>query len=40
MALRLAAEGRQPQLAWREDGTLDETAARIRWARAHRHLME
>ncbi len=40
LAQRLADEGRQPQLAWREDGTLDATAARIRWAREHRHLME
>jgi hypothetical protein len=37
---RLASEGCQPQLAWRESGILDETAARIRWSRSHRHLFD
>ncbi|GLW35863.1 aminoglycoside phosphotransferase family protein [Actinoplanes regularis] len=39
-ALRLAAEGRQPQVAWQEAGFLDEVAERIRWSRANRRLFE
>jgi hypothetical protein len=39
-ARRLAAEGRQPQLTWRETGALDEVAQRIRWSREHRYLFE
>lgn len=39
-ARRLAAEGRQPQVAWQEAGVLDEVAERVRWSRAHRHLFE
>jgi hypothetical protein len=39
-ARQLADEGRQPQLAWRESGTLDLEAGRIRWSRSHRHLAE
>jgi hypothetical protein len=37
-ARQLAAEGRQPQVAWRDAGHLDETAERVRWSRARRHL--
>ena len=37
---RLAAEGRQPQLAWQADGSLAKGAARVGWSRAHRHLFE
>jgi thiamine kinase-like enzyme len=37
---KLAAEGRQPQVAWQASGVLDEAAERIRWSRAHRHLFE
>ena len=37
-ARQLAAEGRQPQLAWQADGTLDAGAQRIGWSRRHRHL--
>ncbi|WP_238430626.1 aminoglycoside phosphotransferase family protein [Frankia nepalensis] len=36
----LAAQGRQPQVAWRESGVLDAAAERIRWSRANRHLFE
>jgi len=39
-ARQLAAEGRQPQVAWQEAGVLDEVAERIRWSRANRHLFE
>jgi hypothetical protein len=39
-ARQLAAEGRQPQLAWQQTGMLDEVARRIAWSRAHRHLFE
>jgi hypothetical protein len=39
-AWRLAAEGRQPQVAWQEAGVLDEVAERIRWSRTNRHLFE
>ena len=38
-ARQLAAEGRQPQAAWEEAGVLGEVARRIRWSRAHRHLL-
>ena len=34
----LAAEGRQPQAAWQENGLLDETRDHIAWSRAHRDL--
>jgi aminoglycoside phosphotransferase (APT) family kinase protein len=37
-SLRLADEGHQPQLAWREAGRFDEVADRVRWSRANRHL--
>jgi hypothetical protein len=37
-SLRLADEGHQPQLAWREAGHFDEVADRVRWSRANRHL--
>jgi hypothetical protein len=37
---RLAADGRQPQLSWRDNGTLDQIATRIDWSRQHRHLFE
>jgi hypothetical protein len=30
---RLAAEGRQPQVAWRESGALDDFERRIEWSR-------
>jgi hypothetical protein len=36
----LAAERRQPQLAWQEGGFLDEVAKRIEWSRTNRHLFE
>jgi hypothetical protein len=39
-ARQLAAEGRQPQVAWQETGVLDEVAKRIAWSRANRHLFE
>jgi hypothetical protein len=39
-ARRLAADGRQPQVSWQADGSLDETAERIVWSRRHRHLVE
>jgi hypothetical protein len=39
-ARQLAAEGRQPQVAWQEAGVLDEVAVRVRWSRAHRHLFD
>lgn len=39
-ARQLAAEGRQPQVAWQESGVLDEVAARIGWTIAYRHLFE
>jgi hypothetical protein len=39
-ARRLATQGRQPQVAWRESGALDAAAERIRWSRANRHLFE
>lgn len=37
---RLAADGHQPQVSWRDDGQLDEFAERIDWSRQHRHLFE
>jgi hypothetical protein len=37
---RLAADGHQPQLSWRDNGTLDEAATRIDWSRRHRHLFD
>ncbi|BCJ47441.1 hypothetical protein GCM10010168_17990 [Actinoplanes ianthinogenes] len=37
-ARRLAAEGRQPQVAWERAGLLDEVARRIEWSRAHRDI--
>ncbi|MFD0578689.1 phosphotransferase family protein [Dactylosporangium darangshiense] len=39
-ARRLATQGRQPQVAWRESGVLDAAVERIRWSRANRHLFE
>jgi aminoglycoside phosphotransferase (APT) family kinase protein len=39
-ARRLAADGRQPQVAWQAGGALDEVAERVRWSREHRHLFE
>ncbi|MBB5868430.1 hypothetical protein F4553_001809 [Allocatelliglobosispora scoriae] len=39
-ARRLAAQGVQPQLSWLASGALDEVAARIRWSRDHRHLIQ
>jgi aminoglycoside phosphotransferase (APT) family kinase protein len=39
-ARQLAAEGRQPQVAWQEAGVLDDVAERVRWSRANRHLFE
>ena len=39
-ARHLAAEERQPQLAWQETGVLDEVAQRIDWSRTNRHLFE
>lgn len=36
--LRLAAEGRQPQVAWQESGLLAEVADRIAWSRQNRAL--
>jgi thiamine kinase-like enzyme len=36
----LAADGRQPQLSWQDNGTLDKIAKRIDWSRQHRHLFE
>ena len=39
-ARRLAAEGRQPQLAWEESGVLDQAVEHIRWSRANEHLFE
>jgi hypothetical protein len=39
-ARRLAAQGLQPQAAWQHSGVLHETAKRIEWSRANRHLFE
>ncbi|WP_144124092.1 aminoglycoside phosphotransferase family protein [Catellatospora sichuanensis] len=39
-ARRLAAQGLQPQVAWRDSGVLDAAAEHIRWSRANRHLFE
>ncbi|GAA3397012.1 aminoglycoside phosphotransferase family protein [Cryptosporangium minutisporangium] len=39
-ARALAAQGRQPQVAWRDAGVLDEVAERVEWSRAHRDLFE
>jgi hypothetical protein len=39
-AERLAAQGRQPQLDWRDSGALDDVGERVGWSRAHRHLFE
>ena len=36
----LAAEGRQPQLAWQADGSLEEGAQRVEWSREHRDLFD
>jgi len=35
---RLAAQGRQPQVAWAAGGHHGEVARRIRWSEEHRHL--
>ena len=37
---RLADQGRQPQVAWRASGHLDQVRQRIRWSQEHRHLFE
>jgi hypothetical protein len=37
---RLAADGREPQLTWRDNGTFAVIAERIDWCRQHRHLFE
>ncbi|MFG1926985.1 aminoglycoside phosphotransferase family protein [Cryptosporangium sp. NPDC048952] len=39
-ARQLAAEGRQPQVAWQENGVLDAADARLAWSRANRHLFD
>lgn len=39
-ARQLAADGRQPQLSWQADGTLDKRKKWIDWGRRHRHLFE
>jgi hypothetical protein len=36
----LAARGHEPQVTWRDNGVLDETARRVAWSRAHRHLFD
>jgi aminoglycoside phosphotransferase (APT) family kinase protein len=37
---QLAADGRQPQLSWQADGTLENNLKWIRWSRRHRYLFE
>lgn len=37
-ARRLAAEGRQPQVAWQADGSLEQAGERVAWSRRHRDL--
>ncbi|GAA0225538.1 aminoglycoside phosphotransferase family protein [Cryptosporangium japonicum] len=39
-ARQLAAEGRQPQVAWQESGVLDAAGERLAWSRANRHLFD
>jgi len=39
-ALRLAADGRQPQAHWQATGRLRRVAEGIQWSRDHRHLFE